>query len=348
MTPQRLSPDDPQEILDVANRFAEAQGLLAAVELGLFTALHGGGATADELCGRLGLDPQPTADFLHLLIALGLVEKDGEKFRNSEAAERFLVDGQPGYLGSSLGYYRRLMYPSWGGVVGALRGTVEESGDAPRGDDWTTGFFATVAGDPGMLEDFLNGLDSYNSVPGELLTEAVDWSAYRSVLDVGGARGHHASHIAQVAPHLTVGVFDLPQLGPHFKELMDKRGVSERTGFYGGDFFTDALPAADVVIFGDVLHNWSPDVRRMLVGKAAQAVNSGGLLMVFDRMMDDQRSDKAKLIASLSMFLATRGGGSEYLESECRGYLTEAGFEDVTARPFGTAGHVLVTGRRPR
>ncbi|MEW2290443.1 methyltransferase [Streptomyces sp. NPDC047841] len=348
MTPQRLSTDDPQQILDLANRFAEAQALLAAVELGLFTALRGGGATADELCRRLELDPQPAADFLHLLIALGLLDKDGEKFRNSEAAERFLVEGEPGYLGSSLGYYSRLMYPSWGTVAGALRGTAVGSGDAPRGDHWTSGFYASVVGDRGTLEDFLDGLDSYNSVPGQLLAEAVDWSGYGSALDVGGARGHHASHIAQVAPHLSVGVFDLPQLRPHFEELMAKRGVSERTRFHGGDFFTDALPAADVVIFGDVLHNWSPDVRRMLVRKAAQAVNPGGLLLVFDRMMDDGRSDKAKLIASLSMFLATRGGGSEYLESECRGYLTEAGFEGVTARPFGTAGHVLVTGGKPR
>lgn len=348
MTPQRLSPDDPQEILDVANRFAEAQALLAAVELGLFTALRGGGATADELCRRLQLDPQPAADFLHLLIALGLLEKDGDKFRDSEAAERFLVEGEPGYMGSSLGYYSRLMYPSWGGVAGALRGAADESGDAPRGDDWTSGFYASVVGRPDTLEDFLDGLDSYNSVPGELLAEAVDWSGHRSVLDVGGARGHHASHIAQVAPHLEVGVFDLPQLKEKFDELTAKRGVSERTRFHGGDFFTDALPAADVVVLGDVLHNWSPDVRRMLVRKAAQAVNPGGLLLVFDRMMDDQRSDKAKLIASLSMFLATRGGGSEYLESECRGYLTEAGLDGVASRPFGTAGHVLVTGGKPR
>ena len=347
-SPQRLSPDHPRDIYDVANRFAEAQGLLAAVELGLFTALDEGGASVDELCRGLGLDPRPAADFLHLLIVLGLIEEEGDKLRNSAAAQRFLVDGKPDYLGSSLGLYGSLLYPSWSGIAAALRGTVGDSGDEPKGDDWTSDFFATVSGDPEALEKFLEGSESENLASEELMTDAVDWSVYRSVLDVGGARGRHASHIARIAPHLKVGVFDLPPLAPFFEKLMASRGVSERTDFHAGDFFTDDLPAADVVLMAGVLHNWSPDVRRMLVGKAAKAVNPGGLLLVLDKMQDDRRTDKANLITSLTIFLSTRGGGSKYTESECRAYLTEAGFDGVTARPFGAAGHVLVTGGKPR
>ncbi|GAA3012248.1 methyltransferase [Kitasatospora sp. NPDC127116] len=349
MTRHRISSDNPQELIDLANRFAEAQGLLAAVELGVFTELRERPASGTELCERLGLDPRPAADFLHLLVTLGLLEARDGRFANSAAAERFLVAGKAGYLGSSFGYYSRLMYPSWSGVAASLRGGDETGGadGKPRGDGWTSGFYSSVADDEETLGDFLDGLDSYNSVPGELLAAAVDWSRHRTVLDVGGARGNHAAHIAQAAPHLTVEVFDLPQLGPFFDRLMAGAGLRERTGFHGGDFFTDPLPEADVVVFGDVLHNWSPDTRRMLIGKAARAVRPGGSVLVFDRMMDEARSDRAKLIASLSMYLATKGGGSEYLESECRGYLADAGFVGITTEPFGTAGHVLAVGHRP-
>ncbi|MFD8483828.1 methyltransferase [Kitasatospora sp. NPDC059673] len=350
MTPQRLASDSPQELIDLANRFAEAQGLLAAMELGVFTELHERPADAAELCERLGLVPRPATDFLHLLVTLGLLEVEDGRFVNSGAAERFLVAGQAGYLGSSLGYYSRLMYPSWSGVAASLRGGAGGAAGVdgkPRGDGWTSGFYSSVADDEETLSDFLDGLDSYNSVPGDLLADALDWSRYRTVLDVGGARGNHVAHIAQAAPHLRVGVFDLPQLGPFFDRLMAGAGLAERARFHGGDFFADPLPVADVVIFGDVLHNWSPETRRMLIGKAAQAVRPGGAVLVFDRMMDDRRSDRAKLIASLSMYLATQGGGSEYLESECRDYLADAGFVDVGTAPFGTAGHVLAVGHRP-
>lgn len=105
--------------------------------------------------------------------------------------------------------------------------------------------------------------------------------------------------------------------------------------FHPGDFFADtALPTADIVIIGHALHDWNVDQRKSLVHKAFHAVNPGGVLLVYDRMLDEERSNIENLVISLDMLLVT-DGGSEYTVSELRGHAESAGFDSVQDHPLG-------------
>ena len=119
-----------------------------------------------------------------------------------------------------------------------------------------------------------------------------------------------------------------------------------KLAFHSGDFFTDPLPAADVLVLGHVLHDWSVSERISLVKKAYEAVNPGGLLLVYDPMLDPDNPNPMNLIISLDMLLTTRGG-AEYPPAWCRDWLEAAGFTGVTAARFGFA-DTLVSGRKPR
>jgi hypothetical protein len=140
--------------------------------------------------------------------------------------------------------------------------------------------------------------------------------------------------VVKAQPQLTGTVFDLPQMEALFDELISQYGLTDRVHFHGGDFFTDELPHADVVIMGHMLHDWDPGQRRMLVEKAFHAVSPGGALLVYDRMLDDEPSHVENLVISLDMLLVTEGG-SEYPVSELRTNAQAAGFVSVTDRPLG-------------
>lgn len=92
----------PSGIIRLANTFCDAKALLTAVEFGLFTFLHEHGpATEAEVGARFALHGRGLRDFLDLLTALGLLDRDGGNYRNAEGPDRYLVAGQTEYVGDS-------------------------------------------------------------------------------------------------------------------------------------------------------------------------------------------------------------------------------------------------------
>jgi O-methyltransferase domain/Dimerisation domain len=312
-------------IMRLGTTFCDAKALLTAVELGLFTVLHHGPATKEQIRQQLGLHGRGLSDFLNLLVALGLLERTGGGYHNAVGADRYLVRGEGTYIGGFLERSNSNLYPAWGRLAEALR-----TGEQQSGRDFTT-----VLNTPAMLAQFVGMMDALTHVLGPPLIESVDWPGSGTVLDVGGARGNLVAQVVKAQPQLTGAVFDLPQMAPLFDELISQHGLTGKVHFHGGDFFTDELPRADVVIMGHVLHDWDPEQRRMLVEKAFRAVSSGGALLAYDRMLDDEPNHQVEnLVCSLHMLLLT-DGGSEYPVSELRTNALAAGFRSVSDQPLG-------------
>ena len=93
-----------------------------------------------------------------------------------------------------------------------------------------------------------------------------------------------------------------------FEKYVHQHGVADRVRFEEGDFFTDPLPRADVIIMGHILHDWDLEQKRMLLAKAHQALPEGGALIVFEALIDDERRENAfGLLMSLNMLIETPG-----------------------------------------
>ena len=100
--------------------------------------------------------------------------------------------------------------------------------------------------------------------------------------------------IALANPHLVGESFDLPAVRPFFEEYVASFGLQDRLSFHGGDFFKDALPSADVLVMGMILHDWNLETKRLLLKKAYDALPSGGALIVYEHLIDDERRKKSR------------------------------------------------------
>jgi hypothetical protein len=99
--------------------------------------------------------------------------------------------------------------------------------------------------------------------------------------------------------------------------------------FLPGSFFTDPLPKADVILMGHILHDWDLEQKRMLIGKAYEAIPEGGAFIVYESIIDDERKTNAfGLLMSLNM-LVESPGGFDYTGADCMGWLREAGFRET-------------------
>ncbi len=110
---------------------------------------------------------------------------------------------------------------------------------------------------------------------------------------------------------------------------MNSFGLGQRVRFFPGDFFTDPLPTADVLAMGHILHDWDLEEKKLLLAKAYAALPAGGALIIFESLIDDDRSQNAfGLLMSLNMLIELKGG-FDYTGADCSAWMNEAGFRDV-------------------
>ncbi len=82
-------------------------------------------------------------------------------------------------------------------------------------------------------------------------------------------------------------------------------------------------------MMGHVLHDWDLKEKKFLIGKAYEALPSGGALVVYEGIIDDDRSKNAfGLLMSLNMLIETPGG-FDYTGADCIGWMKEAGFHST-------------------
>jgi SAM-dependent methyltransferase len=317
----------PEKILQLGMAFWGSKTLLSAVELGLFTQLAANGSMSlADMQARFGLHERSARDFLDALVALGMLSRQPDgRYANTPESELYLDRAKPSYVGGMLEMANARLYPFWSHLTEALRT------GAPQNEirENRPGLFEAVYSDPERLELFLGAMTGLSLPTARAIAAAFPWREYRTFADIGCAQGGLTAEIARLHPHLTGFGFDLPPVEPIFTRHVAANGVAERVRFRPGDFFKDRLPSADVLVMGHILHDWNLTDKRMLVGKAFDALPSGGALIVYDAMIDDDRRENAfGLLMSLNMLIETPGG-YDYTGAECCGWMVEAGFSDV-------------------
>ncbi len=317
----------PEKILQTGLAFWASKTLLSAIEMGVFTELASGPQPFDALSGRLGLHPRSARDFFDALLTLGFLQRDGDRYGNTPETDLFLDRKKPSYVGGILEMANHRLYPFWGHLTEALQ-TGEPQNELKSGGP---GLFETLYAEPVRLKGFLAAMTGISHGANMTIAHSYPWKDHQTFVDVGTAQGDLAVQIALANPHLKGLGFDLPEVAPIFGEYVETSGVADRLSFVPGDFFKAGLPKADVVLMGHILHDWDLPTKKMLIGKAFDAIPKGGALVVYESIIDDDRSQNAfGLMMSLNMLIETPGG-FDYTGADCSSWMKEAGFSSTRA-----------------
>ncbi len=168
----------------------------------------------------------------------------------------------------------------------------------------------------------------------DALAERFDFGRYGTVCDVGGATGRLSTTLAGRYSHLRCTTYDQPVVAPIAERSIAAAGLSDRVTIASGDFFTDALPKADVITMGHVLHDWNLDRKRQLISAAYDALPDGGAFIVVEHLIDDARRDNVfGLMMSLNMLIHF-GDAFDFTGSDFAGWCRDAGFGDIEILPL--------------
>src|SRR4030042_5281268 len=101
-----------EQIMSMVRGFQVAKMLMVAVDLGVFDFLVEP-RSAVETAAWLKANPRATGIFLNGLAGLGLLDKGGDNFRNSELASRYLVRGSENYRGAIVKHIEHTWDRGW-------------------------------------------------------------------------------------------------------------------------------------------------------------------------------------------------------------------------------------------
>jgi len=325
---------DPSHIMQVGMGFWPSKTLLSAVELELFTQLGSDSMTGEQLRERLGLHERGVYDFLDTLVALGLLDRDGDgpeaRYRNTADGAVFLDRSSPAYVGGILEMANARLYRFWGDLTEAL-----QTGK-PQNEVKHTGkaMFEELYSDPERLEQFMGAMAGISLGNFQALADKFDFSKYATVCDVGGATGQLCTILAARHPHLRCTSYDLPVVVPIAEKAIAAAGLSDRVSAASGDFFADPLPSADVITMGLILHDWNLEGKMHLIRSVYDALPEGGAFIVIENLIDDARRENAfGLMMSLNMLIEF-GDAFDYTGADFASWCREAGFRETEILPL--------------
>lgn len=297
--------------------------MFTAAQLGVFDRMP---ATLAELAQGLSVNEDALERLLTGSVAIGLLQRDGDHFTNTPAAEKYLRRDSPDTMLGYILYSDRVLFPMWANLGDAIReGTHRWKQTFDLDGPLFTHFFRT----PEAREEFLLGMHGFGVIGSPKVVRAFDLSGFRRFVDLGGATGHLALSAMEAYPALTAAVFDLAPVVEHARKF-----TGGRVDLIAGDFFTDPLPPADLYGVSRILHDWSEAKIRTLLTKIHTALPDGGALLIAEKLLaGDKSGPVSAAMQSLNMLVCTEG--KERSVSEYTDLLQEAGFVKVEGRRTG-------------
>ncbi|WP_369199316.1 methyltransferase [Streptomyces sp. PU-14G] len=334
----------PVPLFELSTGYWASKTLATAYELRLFARLSGTpGMTCREVAEHWEIDERPARMLLTGCASLGLLEKTGDRYRNSPLSEAYLVPGKPHHFGGLITMLDQRLYAAWGRLTEAVRANQPVTWDSDR----VRSLFESQ--DPVVTDTFWESMHTLSSFTGEALSTAVDLGGARRLLDVGGGSGALAMALCRHWPGMKATVYDLPSVTGIATRHIEAAGMTGRVRTVDGDFFADAsLPEGhDVHTFSNVLHDWREADAALLLKKSFDALAPGGLLVIAGYFVNEEQTGPP-LAALMGLAQLIETEGRAYTASEYAGWAAEAGFVDprtVSLQSVGANG--VLTARKP-
>ncbi|MDE3253215.1 MAG: methyltransferase [Bacteroidota bacterium] len=334
----------PENIMKIGTGFWASKILLTAVNLHLFTHLASGksmsGIEIKHLFGWNCTD-RNVYDFLDCLTGLGFLQREGlletARYSNTPDTDFFLDQQKPSYIGGMLEMLNNRLYGFWGNLEEALR-TGEAQNETKHGID----FFGLIYQDPQKLKGFVNAMSGIQMGNFMSFAQKFDFSKYTTLSDIGGSAGMLSIMVAKHQPHMHCTSLDLPPVEPIAKETIQHFQLSDRVSTGSIDFFTDSFPKSDIIVMGNILHDWDEAIKLNLMKKAYEALPQGGCFVAIENVIDDDRRQNVfGMMMSINMLIET-ATGFDYSFADFNRWADKTGFSSTKLIPLAGPSSAVV------
>lgn len=334
---KNTSEPTPQNIMQIGTGFMASKILLSAIKFELFTKIaQQGKMSAGQIKSHLKLNctDRNVYDFLDTLTSFGFLNRDGilenATYTNGIDTATFLDKNKPSYIGGILEMANNRLYPFWGDlenglITGLPQNETKNGADSP---------FVEIYKTPEKLIEFVNAMGGIQMGNFIAFAQKFDFSKYKSLTDAGGASALLSIMVAKHQPHMKCISLDLDAVKQIAENNINQFQLADSVQAVNGDFFTDDLPKADMVVMGNILHDWDENKKISLMKKAYDALPEGGAFVAIENIIDDERKKNTfALMMSINMLIET-GKGFDYTFADFNAWAKVVGFKSTKIIPL--------------
>ena len=333
---------DPTAIYRYRESLTAVDALTVAIaHLDLFTALAANPADLPTICRRFSIHPRPADTLCTLLLANGLLRREGNGILHvTDTAREFLVSGS---LFDARPYYTSIAEkPGVADFLTVLRTDRPANWPGEEGEaDWHAAMRTEA-----FAESFTAAMDCRGRVLGPGLAAALAGSQPKNpphrLLDVGGGSGVYSIAVARSFPQARATVLEAAPVDRIARRTISAARLGGRIDVVTADMFTDSWPADhDTHLFSNVIHDWNESDCRLLLGRSVAALPDSGRLLIHDMLLDDDKSGPL-WAAEYSVLLTTVTQGRLYSAKEIGSWLTDLGLVIMAQVPTALGRSVLI------
>ena len=317
------------KLYDLSFNYWNSGVLRAAVKLDLFTLLDKQPLSFNEVSQQLNAkDPRFIQAFLDACVVLELLDKEGDKFKNSSHATEFLVPNKPKYLGDHMRHITN-HWNTWGKLdTLVLEGRTElpfENDFVDTNTYWT---------------DYMMGQHNRAMIgQGQNMVDNVDLTGKQKLLDLGGGTGSYSIALCQGNPQLQAVLIDQKEPLEIARILINENKLSDRITLIEADMNTVALDNDyDVVLISGVVLISDEAMCQRIFSRANKALRSGGIIIIQDYMQIDQSAKRhfLDMMMDLYVLVSFAPNAADRKGDEIVSWLNNAGFINAKQIPLPT------------
>lgn len=258
--------------------------ICTACKLDLFDNLQDA-KTAKQLAEKLSLNEEKLLLLLNALYNADYLDKNGNYFKVNSLSE-FLTNNNPDSLKYACLNWSGEHLNAWQSLDFSIK-----TGKSSFEKIYGKSFFDYLNDNPEKLHDYQKAMYQYAKDDYKTLSDVIDFSKHKSVMDVGGGYGAILENIKAKYPNAECILFDLPK-------VIDKVTI-QNIKKIGGTFFDKIPSRSESIILSRILHDWNDEKAKIILKNCFKALPSKGTLYVIENCMDKIKIDLSLL--SLNM-----------------------------------------------
>jgi len=312
--------DSPkQKLLQMLVAYWTSQAIHVVAKLGVADLVKDGPKSADDLAKATKTHARSLYRVLRALASVGIfAEDDRGRFGLTDVA-RCLLDehGSQRAVAMMMGEEH---YASWAHLLYSVQ-TGKPAFDHVYGKP----IFDYLSEHSEQAKIFDAAMTGFHGEETQTMIDAYDFSPFKTVVDVGGGNGTVISAILRKHPGVNGILFDLEGVIGRAKENLAKAGLTNRCQTITGSFFKSVCPGGNAYVMRHIIHDWTDEQCRTILGNIRKVIPSTGKLLVIEMVIPP--GNDANLGKLLDLNMLVMPGGQERTEAEYRKLYESAGFK---------------------
>jgi len=319
-------------IHEMSSAFILSQALYAVAKLGVADFIRDGRSSVADLALAAGADKGVLYRVMRALAGFGVFHEEEGGFISLTPAGQLLRSDHGHSLRHAVIFRCEENYDAFRALLHSVRtgeNAFKRVFGAPR--------FEYLKSNKEANASFQEGMKAITKADTSAILKAYDFSAFKTVVDVGGGNGALLSGILAQCPHLSGILFD-----QEATIELARAGAGGQLGncqLVAGDFFAAVPKGGNLYVLKSVIHDWPDEPSVTILRNCRRAMGKNGKLLVIDRIIGPPNQASYALIVDLTVLV--EHGGQERQQMEFEALFDQAGLKLVRVVETDSSSHIL-------